>query len=125
MRRAKGNASVTSTDKQENLLSGALRIVSGIRDDHPIAVEAPAQKLIGRTPEIQSEAAVIEFPKFLHHGVAVMIQIDRPLLKGQKIAETVVKHLLNTQRRGGHLVEKIVEDKERMVPAVDIFHHER
>src|SRR5262245_35179884 len=72
MRRARGNAYVTSADNQENLLSGTLRIISGIRDDHPIAVEAPAQKLIGRTPEIQTEAAVVDVAKSLHHGVSVM-----------------------------------------------------
>ncbi len=57
-----------------------------ISDNHPVAIQASAEKFVGGTPKVKSETAIIELAKFLHDSVAVVIEIARPLLECEKIA---------------------------------------
>jgi len=94
-------------------------------DDHPVAIEATAEKFVGGAPKVQPETAIVEFAKLLHDSVAVLVKIARPLLEREKIAEAIVEHFLHTQRSSGHLVEEVVENEERVVSSVDVLHHKR
>lgn len=53
---------MTGRPRGEALSGTACR---GIPDNHAVAVEAPAQELIGGTPEVQAEAAIVEVAKTL------------------------------------------------------------
>src|SRR5690348_2691402 len=55
-------------------------------DDHAIAVEASAKEFIGRAPEIEAEAPVVEIAEALDHGLAVDVEVARPLLEGKEVA---------------------------------------
>ena len=46
-----------------------------------------AKEFIGRTPEIQSEAPVIELAKLFDHSFAMLIEIDCPLTARKKVTE--------------------------------------
>jgi hypothetical protein len=46
---------------------------------------------MGRTPEIQSEAPVIELAKLFDHSFAMLIEIGRPLTARKKVTETVLQ----------------------------------
>ena len=84
-----------------------------------------AKEFIGRTTEIQSEAPVIELAKLFDHSFAMLIEIDCPLTARKKVTESVFKHFLHAQWCPCHLVEEIVENKERMIATVNVFDHER
>jgi hypothetical protein len=46
---------------------------------------------MGRTPEIQSEAPVIELAKLFDHSFAMLIEIGRPLTARKEVTETVLQ----------------------------------
>src|SRR5579863_10275572 len=78
-------------------------------DDHAIAVEASAEELVRRPPEIEAEAPVVELAEALDHVRPVGVEIARPLLEGQEIAVSVVEDFDHLERRLGKLVEKVVQ----------------
>ena len=53
---------MTGRPRGEALSGTACR---GIPDNHAVTVEAPAQELIGGTPEVQAEAAIVEVAETL------------------------------------------------------------
>src|SRR5262245_36277183 len=103
-------------------MSGLFRRIG---NNHSIAIKAPAQKLVSRSPKVQSETPVVEFSELFYHRFTVPVEIRCPLLKREKVADAIIEHLLHTERRFRHLVEKIVKNEERMVAPVNIFDHER
>src|SRR5215207_9173871 len=72
------------------------RVVHRLRgavDDHPVAVEAPAQELVRRAPEVKPETPVVELAEPGHHRLAVRLEVPRPLPEGETAVVPVVVHL--------------------------------
>src|SRR5689334_17454152 len=76
-----------------SVMAAASGPVHRVVDDHAVAVEAAAQEFIGRAPEIEPEAAVVEFAEAVDHRLAVGIEVRRPLAEGEEIAPAVVVQL--------------------------------
>src|SRR6478735_7411718 len=100
-------------------------ILSRIVNHHPIAIQTAAKKLIGRSPQIQAEAPIVEFAEALDNKIPLGVEVAGPLLEGEEIAVPVVEDFQRSQRRLGKPAEKVVQNQEGMVPGIDVFHHER
>ncbi len=83
-------------------------VLTRIMDHHPIAIEATAEKLIRRSPQIQAKAPIVEFAEALNDEFAVGIEVARPLLEREKIAVAVVEDLKDVERCPGKLVKKVM-----------------
>src|SRR6188472_67218 len=65
-------------------------VLSRIVNHHPIAIQAAAKKLIGRSPQIQAEAPIVEFAEALDNKIPLGVEVAGPLLEGEEIAVPVV-----------------------------------
>jgi hypothetical protein len=93
-------------------------VLSRIVNHHPIAIQAAAKKLIGRSPQIQAEAPIVEFAETLDNEILLGVEVAGPFLEGEEIAVTVVEDLQRSQRRLGKLVEKSCRPRKEWFPAV-------
>ena len=84
------------------------RVVTWIMDHHPIAIQAAAEKLECRSPQIEAKAPIVEFAKALNDKFAVGIEVARPLLECQKIAVAVVEDLKDAEWCPGKLVKEVM-----------------
>src|SRR6476659_4504699 len=89
----------TSRSSEGSIRSAPVHPLSlRISNDHPVAIEAAAEKFVRGAPKVEPETTIVELAKLLHDGVAVLVEIARPLLERQKIAEAIVEHFLHAQR---------------------------
>src|SRR5260370_19427584 len=93
-------------------------------DEHTIAVQAAAKKLVCRPPQIQAKTPVVELTEAVDDKFTVGIEVARPLLKGEKIAVPVVEDFEGAQGCPGQLVEKVMQNEKRVVPRVNVLYHE-
>jgi len=93
--------------------------------NHSVAAETPGKKLVRRPPEIQSEAAIVEITKTLYHCGLVSVEVERPLLKGKKIAVAVVMKGQQLERCLREFFKEIMQNQKRMIAAVNVFYHVR
>jgi hypothetical protein len=94
-----------------------------ILDNHTIAVQTSAQKLVGGTPEVQAKAAILEVTEPLDDEVLISLEIQRPLVEGQVVAVTIIEDLENLKRRLCQLIQEVVQHQEGVISAVNVFHH--
>src|SRR5205807_1158245 len=98
--------------------------IGRILEDHPVAIQTAAEEFVGGAPEIQTKSPVVPLAELLNDGLAVGLEIGRPLTEGQEIAPSVVVQLVQAQWRAGHLCQEIVQHQEGMIAPVDVLHHE-
>jgi hypothetical protein len=64
------------------ILSNSVHI--RIMQHHPVAIQAAAEKLVCRPPQM-AKAPIVEFTKALNNECTVGIEVARPLLEGEEI----------------------------------------
>jgi hypothetical protein len=63
-------------------------------NDHAVTGKAAREELVGGAPEVEAETSIVEFAKAGDDGIAIAIEVARPLQGGVKVAVPVVEQIM-------------------------------